>query len=59
MFRTDYADEARWERFAGEFDRITDASIEEVVDERSKESLMVKMVVDGDLQEASYGEIAQ
>lgn len=59
LFRTDYTDEARWERFAEEFNRIIDASIEEMVDERSKEGVMVKMVVDEDLQGASYGEIAR
>lgn len=59
LFRTDYTDEARWERFAEEFNRIIDASIEEMVDERSKEGVMVKMVVDENLQGASYGEIAQ
>ncbi|MCJ1349950.1 hypothetical protein MMC31_008193, partial [Peltigera leucophlebia] len=59
LFRTDYADEARWERFEEEFTRMIDSSIEEMVDERSKEGLMVKMVVDGDLHGASYGDIAQ
>lgn len=62
LFRTDYSDESRWERFEEGFNNLIDKSIEE--DEegstgigRIERGLMVKMVVDEELEGARVEDI--
>ena len=62
LFRTDYSDESRWEKFEQGFNDLIDKSIED--DEtgtkgiaRIEEGLMVKMVVDEGLEGANEADI--
>lgn len=62
LFRTDYSDESRWEKFEEGFNELVDKSTEDdkagsmgIV--RIEEGLMVKMVVDEGLQGASMVDV--
>lgn len=61
LFRTDYSDEDAWERFEEVFNNLVDESVAaEVQGEERKwveEGVMVKMVVDDELQGAQAGDV--
>ncbi|MCJ1270852.1 hypothetical protein MMC22_010749, partial [Lobaria immixta] len=63
LFRTDYTDEDAWERFEEVFNKLVDGSVAaEVQGEEGKwmeGGVMVKMVVDDELQGAQAGDVAR
>ena len=59
LFRTDYSDDAAWERYEQEFKRLIDKSVVDDGAESIHDGCMVKMVDDEDLEGASVEDVRQ
>ena len=59
LFRTDYGDEAAWERYEQEFKRLVDKSVIDDGAESIHDGCMVKMVDDPELEGASVEDVRQ
>ena len=59
LFRTDYSDDAAWERYEQEFKRLTDKSVIDDGAESIHDGCMVKMVVDEELEGSRMEDVRQ
>lgn len=63
LFRTDYTDEDAWERFENVFNKLIDESVASEVQGAGRDwvedGVLVKMVVDDELEGAQVGDVAR